>query len=86
MPVERDTSASSEKKPTTDGKDQLRGWYSLAGIGFEFIAAVLFCGGIGWWLDRTLVTSPWLTIVGSGLGFAIGLWLMVKAANRAFKK
>ncbi len=84
MPVERDKSSSS-KSSSTD-KAQLQGWYSLAGVGFEFIAAVLACGGIGWWLDRSLATSPWFTLGGGGLGFAVGLWLMVKAANRSFKK
>ncbi len=65
--------------------NRLRGWYALAGVGFEFIAAILVCGGIGWWLDGRFGTKPWLLIAGAGLGFAVGLWLMVQAANRSFK-
>ena len=61
------------------------GWYKMAGIGFEFVAAIALFGGIGWLLDRWLATSPWLLIVGFGLGFASGLWLMYKAARNAFK-
>lgn len=66
-------------------EEDLSSWSRLAGIGFEFIAAVLMFGGLGWWLDSKWATSPWLLIVGIGLGFAVGLWLMIKAARRTFK-
>ena len=84
MPDQQDK--SSGRPSSSDAERQLQSWYSLAGVGFEFIAAVLFCGGVGWFLDRKFASSPWLTISGAGLGFAVGLWLMVKAANRSFKK
>ena len=61
------------------------GWYRMAGMGFEFVAAILLFGGIGWFLDRQFGTAPWLLIVGFGLGFASGLWIMYKAARKAFK-
>jgi ATP synthase protein I len=67
------------------GREDTSGWYRLAGIGFEFIAAVCGLGAIGWWLDRQFGTGPWLLIVGFGLGFATGLFLMVRAANRMFR-
>jgi F0F1-type ATP synthase assembly protein I len=60
-------------------------WSKTAQIGMEFIAAVMVCVAIGWWLDGQLGTSPWLVIGGTGLGFAAGLWLMVKASKRSFK-
>ena len=80
-----DNEGSGPSGRSGDDARQAQGWYALAGIGFEFVAAVLFCGGIGWWLDSYFETSPWLLIVGGGLGFAVGLWMMVKAANRSFK-
>ena len=61
------------------------GWYKMAGIGFEFVAAIAVFGGVGYFLDGRLGTSPWLLIVGFGLGFASGLWLMYKAARNSFK-
>ena len=67
------------------GGEDTSSWYRLAGIGFEFIVAVGLFGGIGWWLDRTFNTGPWLMIAGFGLGFATGLFLMVRAANRMFR-
>jgi len=60
-------------------------WSATAGIGLDFVASVMVCTAIGWWLDRQFETSPWLVISGTGIGFAVGLWLMVKAANRSFK-
>jgi F0F1-type ATP synthase assembly protein I len=64
--------------------DDSANWAKLAGIGFEFLAAILLLGGIGWWLDQTLNTRPWLLITGCALGFLLGLWLMIKAAARSF--
>ncbi len=66
------------------GGEDTSSWYRLAGIGFEFIVAVALFGGVGWWLDRSFNTGPWLMIAGFGLGFATGLFLMVRAANRMF--
>jgi hypothetical protein len=68
------------------GREDTSSWYRLAGIGFEFIAAVGLLGGIGWWLDGTFNSAPWLMIAGFGLGFAAGLFLMVRAANQMFRK
>jgi ATP synthase protein I len=59
-------------------------WYRLAGVGVEFIVAVLMLGGAGWLLDRLLGTMPWLMIVGGLVGFGVGLWLMLRAARGMF--
>lgn len=60
-------------------------WYRLVGVGFEFIVAILVFGALGWWLDRKLGTLPWLMLAGAVLGFAAGLWLLLKAAFRSFR-
>jgi F0F1-type ATP synthase assembly protein I len=68
------------------GRDQSPSdWYRLTGVGFEFIAAIFVLGGLGWWLDSRLKTTPWLMIAGAGLGFAAGLWLLIRAAFRSFR-
>ena len=64
---------------------ELAGWYRMAGVGTEFVAAIGVFGAVGWFLDRWLDSSPWLLITGFGLGFAVGLWLMYKAARGTFK-
>ena len=72
----------NRKKPMP--QDDGSSWSKLAGIGFEFIAAILMFGGIGWWLDARLGTKPWVFIGGVIVGFGIGLWLMIRAAGGAF--
>jgi F0F1-type ATP synthase assembly protein I len=71
-----------QNKPKEPGMGD---WYSLAGLGFEFIAAVLLGTGVGWAIDRWLETSPWGIIVGVGLGFAVGLRGLIKRGMRSFK-
>ena len=70
-------------RPETPG--EMAGWYRMAGVGTEFVAAIGVLGAVGWFLDRWLGSSPWLLITGFGLGFAVGLWLMYKAARNSFK-
>jgi F0F1-type ATP synthase assembly protein I len=60
-------------------------WYQMAGVGFEFIAAVLFCAGMGYLLDRWLGTQPWCLIGGVGFGFVVGLWGLIKRGMKSFK-
>lgn len=54
--------------------------YSHLGLQFFVVFAVCFYGGHC--LDKHWATSPWLTIVGFGLGFAASLWLLIKETAR----
>jgi F0F1-type ATP synthase assembly protein I len=60
-------------------------WMRLTGLGVEFIVAVALPAAGGYGLDRWLETSPWLLLAGVGLGFALGLVLMVRAAKKMFR-
>ena len=71
-----------DPKPTKPGDET--DWYRLAGLGFEFIIAVLLFGWLGYWLDGRCRTAPWLMIAGFGVGFAAGLYIMVRAARSMF--
>ena len=66
-------------------REDTSSWYRMAGVGFEFIVAVGLFGFIGWWLDRRLATGPWLMVSGFGIGFAVGLFQLVRAANKMFR-
>lgn len=59
-------------------------WYKITGIGMEFTASIALLGVGGHYMDRWLGTGPWLMLVGGALGFASGLWIMLKAAKKAF--
>jgi ATP synthase protein I len=84
----------SEKKPG-DAFDELvkrrrdesasQQMFALSGIGFEFITVVGGAIVLGWWLDRTLETKPWLTLVGVAIGFTIGLARLVAFGKRTMK-
>ncbi len=47
----------------------------------EFVAGVIAGGGLGWLLDRWLGTSPWGLIVFLMLGFAAGVYNVMKASG-----
>jgi F0F1-type ATP synthase assembly protein I len=40
---------------------------------------------VGWWLDRKFGWSPWGVTVGSLLGVAAGMYLLIKEALRMNK-
>ena len=72
-PAQKKTTAKAPGPPT---------WVAMSGLGFEFVAAVLLPGAIGWWLDRKAGTTPWLMLAGGLLGFVVGLRLLMNAAKR----
>ena len=68
--------------PEPPRRDAPPTWIAMSGIGFEFVAAVLLPGALGWWIDRMAGTTPWLMIVGGVLGFIVGLRLLMRSVNR----
>jgi len=57
----------------------------LASIGVALVLATVIGLGAGYYADRWLGMSPWLTLVGLGLGIAAGfviLFRSVKSAER----
>ena len=60
-------------------------WHRLSGAGVEFAVAVGLGAAAGYGLDRLLGTRPWLLVAGVFLGFAAGLFVLIRAAGDAFK-
>lgn len=57
----------------------------LASVGVAMVLATVIGLGAGYYADRWLGTSPWLTLLGLGLGIAAGfvtLFRSVKSAER----
>jgi F0F1-type ATP synthase assembly protein I len=52
---------------------------------FVMVAEVVIGGGIGYLLDRWWHTSPVLTLVGGVLGFAGGIWDLIRRLSREEK-
>jgi hypothetical protein len=62
--------------------DPIVGWGQWATAGFEFgLCVVLFFLG-GRWLDGRLSTAPWLTLAGTLVGVAAGMYLLIRTAVR----
>jgi F0F1-type ATP synthase assembly protein I len=66
----------------TPGRRKSPTWLAMSGLGFEFVAAILLPGALGWWLDRMAGTSPWLMLGGGLLGFVAGLRLLMRSVNK----
>lgn len=67
------------------GEPGFRSIGELASIGMAMVLATVLGLGVGYYADRWLGTSPWLTMIGLGLGIAAGfvtLFRSVKAAER----
>ena len=54
-------------------------------IGY-LIGGPLGGGLLGWGLDSLFNTKPWLTLVMLFLGFAVGIWNVIRIANAATRK
>lgn len=65
----------------SDEDDQPRLW-ALTGIGLELAASVGALTLLGWWLDSSFGTTPYLILTGAALGMVGGLynlWRKVKS-------
>jgi len=60
-----------------------RGPWKLAGAGIEFAGAVLVFALIGYGIDHWLGWRPWATVIGTLLGFAGGMYNLIKLAQQA---
>ena len=66
-------------------QNETASWHRMAGAAGEFAGAVAVGALIGFGVDRWLDTMPWGIIVGTLLGFALGLFALVRLAKGAFK-
>jgi F0F1-type ATP synthase assembly protein I len=73
-PGKQDLPGSREPaKPAASG-----GLAAYAGLGFQFVIAILLFLYVGQWVDRKLGTRPLFLIVGVFLGAATGFYSMLQ--------
>lgn len=48
----------------------------------ELVVAVLVGTGLGFGLDKVFGTSPWITLIGVGFGFAAGIKSVLRTAAK----
>jgi len=72
----------------TDNRDRKAFFRELgkySALGLEMAISVIIGLAVGYYLDRWLGTSPWLTVVWIGIGFAAGVRSLYRAAIRSEK-
>ena len=52
----------------------------------QLVGCPLGGGIVGWLLDRWFGTKPWLMLVMLFLGFAVGVWNVIRISNDASRK
>ena len=52
----------------------------------QLVGCPLGGGIVGWLLDRWFHTGPWLLLVMLFLGFAVGVWNVIRISNRTQSK
>jgi F0F1-type ATP synthase assembly protein I len=60
-------------------------WGRLAAVGLEVAVGVCLGAAVGTWVDRRNKTDPWGLVIGAGVGFAAGIYLLLKETLRANK-
>ena len=55
----------------------------LSSIGMTLVLATVIGLAVGYFLDRWLGTSPWLIMIGLGLGIAAGFVNLFRSVKRA---
>jgi F0F1-type ATP synthase assembly protein I len=60
----------------------MKPYLKYAGLGFEILASMLFCVGIGYWLDQKMETEkPWFVLGFALLGCVIVIYRMIQTLN-----
>ncbi len=75
-PSPRSGPAKDDRSPPAGGGAFSPG--AFAGLGIQFVLAILLFLFVGKWLDQKLGTSPWLLIVGTFLGASAGFYSMYR--------
>lgn len=68
--------------PPSQNKGLLSGLSLAMELPFVMVAGVVVGGGIGYFLDRWLHTSPAMALILGGLGFAGGIWEVIRRLTR----
>ncbi len=65
--------------------DRNSGWGKLTSTGLELAAGIGLGVAIGYWIDQKWNCSPWGLLIGFGVGFVAGLYLLIKDFLRSNK-
>jgi F0F1-type ATP synthase assembly protein I len=75
----------AERRPDDDPQNQDANWGKFLGLGLEIAVGAILGYVVGAWLDRRYHWAPWGATVGTLLGIAAGMYLLIKEAIRMNK-
>lgn len=71
----RDTNAEKHARAIQEAAPYLS-------LGAQLAASVLVPGGIGWYIDSRMDSTPWGMVIGLCIGCVVGLVQFLRSANR----
>lgn len=69
-----------KRRPESDRASLLEG-YAFASRASSIALQAVVPAGLGYWLDQRWGTSPWLLIIGAGLGLAVMLMELIRLSQ-----
>ncbi len=69
-----------------DRRELFRELGRYSALGLELAISVVIGLAFGYYLDKWLGTSPWMTVIWLGIGFAAGVRSLYRAALRSGKE
>lgn len=58
---------------------------ALSTVGLSFVLAIAIGAGLGWYLDKSFGTGPWLFLIFFAIGVAAGILNVYRTAGRVLK-
>ena len=71
----------SEPSGTGKSKTQDENPWRYAHVGIQLVITFVLGSGAGYWLDSRYGTFPWLILVCTFLGFALGMYHLIRAVK-----
>lgn len=68
--------------PTPDDEETTRKSGIAYAAGLVLFSSVVLLCGVGWLMDRWLGTRPWLLVVGTVLGAALGFYQFIRLTSK----
>ena len=82
--AKRDDFKPGERGPDDSRPDESH-FGKFATVGLEIAVGAGLGALIGTWLDRKWHSDPWGVVIGTFIGIAAGMYLLIKEANKANK-
>jgi F0F1-type ATP synthase assembly protein I len=64
-------------------KEDDSGWAKFGALGLEIAIGLGLGALIGAWIDKKYGTNPWGVVIGAAVGFAAGMYALIKAGMKA---